>query len=351
MKTSLTFLALSIAIFACNSPKEVTSEGKEITDLNKYTVGFYNVENLFDTENDPTINDDEFTESGAKEWNNIRYADKLIKISKVISSISDNGLPVAFGLCEVENKKVILDLIKTDGLKDGGYDIIHYDSNDERGIDNAFIYRSDAIKILDSKAITPNISIDGIEDQTRDILYIKTAFKSSGEIVHYFVNHFPSRSGGEEKSEPKRLAVAKVLTEAIAEIRFEDENASIIIMGDFNDMPDNRSIREILGACPVTERCYLSNLSYAFHLKQQGTYNYKGKWNVLDQIIVSQPLTNSDNNIYIENNEAKIMQDAFVMYTNEDGTTTPSRTYGGTNYYGGFSDHLATYCTISIKNK
>lgn len=351
MRSNLIITAVVTLLVSCISPKE-TAQGlnSNQTNITNYTIGFYNVENLFDTENDPSINDDEFTENGEKEWNQERYNDKLNKISEVIGAIPANGLPIAFGLCEVENGKVVADLIKADGLKSGNYDLVHYDSQDERGIDNAFIYRKDILKVISSKAISPDITIDGVEDQTRDILYIKTAFKKSNQEVHFFVNHFPSRGGGQEKSEPKRLAVAKVLTEAIAEIRFIDENAAIIIVGDFNDMPDNRSMREVLGACPVFEDCYLSNLSYPFHINKQGTYNYRGEWNVLDQIIVSKPLTDSSNNLYIKDNEAKIMNAAFVMYTSEDGTTTPNRTYGGKNYYGGFSDHLATYSILSIKN-
>lgn len=349
MRVNLIYLIAVTSIISCSSPKEATKEETEKVSTS-YTFGFYNVENLFDTENDPLTNDDDFTEDGSKEWNKERYQDKLGKISEVISSIPGSSLPVAFGLCEVENKTVVSDLIQTGGLKEGKYEIIHYDSQDERGIDNALIYRKDILKILSSKAITPDISFDGEEDHTRDILYVKAMFKKNNSIIHFFVNHFPSRGGGQEKSEPKRLAVAKVLVEAIAEIRFEDNNASIIAIGDFNDMPDNTSIREVLGACPVNEGCYLSNLSYPFHLKNQGTYNYRGSWNVLDQIIVSKPLTNKENSIHIDNNEAKIMQAPFVMYTSEDGTTTPNRTYGGKNYYGGFSDHLATYSTLVITN-
>jgi len=345
---NLLFISI-VFLLACTPPKNASDKHNTNTNSINYTVGFYNVENLFDTEDDPLINDDEFTDSGEKEWNDERYQLKLENISEVIYSLSTNGLPIAFGLCEVENKKVVEDLVNTESLKTQNYGIVHYDSQDERGIDNAFIYRKDVLKILSSKAITPSISINGIEDRTRDILYVKTQIKSQKSELHFFINHFPSRSGGQEKSEPKRLSVAKLLAETIAEIKFSDENAAIIILGDFNDMPNNKSIREILGACPLENNCYLNNLSYPFHDKHQGTYNYKGNWNVLDQIIVSKPLTNKENSMSILNNEAKILQSPFVMYTSEDGTTTPSRTYGGNNYYGGISDHLATYCTISIK--
>lgn len=351
MKYTLTITFFTTILLGCFTTKDSnnTKQGQKTT-VNKYVVGFYNVENLFDTEDNPDTNDDDFTEGGIKEWNNDRYLDKLAKISEVITNINTNNLPAAFGLCEVENKKVVQDLLKTGELREAKYDLVHFESGDERGIDNAFIYRTDIFSVVDAKAITPDVSFNGEEDHTRDILYVKTKLKKGAEEIHFFINHFPSRSGGQEESEPKRIAVAKLLVESIAEIRFQNEDASIIILGDFNDMPNNTSIREVLGACPLVENCYLTNLSYPYHEKKQGTYNYRGNWNVLDQIIVSSPLTKIENKIYIENNEAKIMIDPFVMYTSEDGTTTPSRTYGGNNYYGGFSDHLATYTTIVVKD-
>ncbi len=351
MKYTITITLVSTLLWGCFGTKD-SSDNSDVknTIVNKYTVGFYNVENLFDTEDNPDTNDDEFTEGGAKEWNDERYMDKLSKISEVITNINSNGFPAAFGLCEVENKKVVLDLLETGELKAANYELVHYESGDERGIDNAFIYRRDVFTVIDSKAITPNLSSNGQEDRTRDILYIKAKLKKEDEVIHFFVNHFPSRSGGQVESEPKRIAVAKLLVESIAEIRFKNENAAIIILGDFNDMPDNASMREVLGACPVIEGCYLTNLSYPYHEKKQGTYNYRGNWNVLDQIIVSSPLTKTNNNVYIDNNEARIMTAPFVMYTSKDGTTTPSRTYGGKNYYGGYSDHLATFTTIVVKD-
>ena len=169
----------------------------------------------------------------------------------------------------------------------------------------------------------------GFNDQTRDILYVETVLKNTKKKIHFFINHFPSRSGGQEASEPKRMEVAKVLKKKVDEITQNEKDPSIIIMGDFNDMPDNKSIRDVLKACPLEEQCYLNNLSYEEAKANRGTYKYKGDWNMLDQIIVSKNLTDNSNYIHVEENKALIYYENIVMYTNEAGETSPNRTYGG----------------------
>lgn len=340
------YLIIPFVLFlGCTTTKESTKKSKSIS----YTIGFYNVENLFDVEDDPLINDDEFVPGSEKDWTPQRYEDKLIKIGTVILNSGQGEFPLAYGLCEIENKAVLNQLINTEILSGGNYAIEHYDSPDERGIDNAFIYRKDFLTVVKSTPISIDLEKLGYNDQTRDILYVETVIKNTKKKVHFFINHFPSRSGGQEASEPKRMEVAKVLKSMVDDIAQNEKDPSIIIMGDFNDMPENKSIREVLKACPLEEKCYLNNLSYPEAKANRGTYKYKGDWNMLDQIIVSNSLTDTNNSIHVEENKALIYREDIVMYNNDAGDTSPNRTYGGNNYYGGYSDHLATYIKLIVR--
>jgi len=337
------FLIPVLLFLACSTVKDSSKS----SDSKIYTIGFYNVENLFDIEDDPQINDDEFVPGSDKHWDEKKYLDKIQKISTVILNSGQGEFPIAFGLCEVENKQVVSDLVNSDLLKEGEYGIIHFDSPDERGIDNAFIYRKDYLTIVNSTPI--EIDLEKFNsDHTRDILHVEATIKNTKTSVHFFINHFPSRSGGQETSEPKRMEVARILKNQIDLIVGNEKDPTIVIMGDFNDMPDNSSIREVLNACPLQESCFLNNLSYAEAMEKRGTYNYRGEWNMLDQIIVSKNLTQTTNSMHVEGNKALIYRDGIVMYTNDAGETSPSRTYGGNKYFGGYSDHLATYFRLIV---
>ena len=305
------------------------------------TVAFYNVENLFDTKDEPGKKDEEFTPEGEKKWTNARYQAKIRDVSKVISSINEGDLPEIVGLAEVENKKVLNDLIHTGLLVRGKYKVVHDESPDFRGIDCALIYRPEEFKVLKQMAIPVHFK-DEPNYKTRDILYVKGRAPDR-EVFHIFVNHWPSRIGGLEKSEPNRVEVAQILKSKIDSILETDPGADIIVMGDMNDEPANKSVHEILGAQkPGVGNGELVNLMYPADLEGKGTYFYRGNWNMLDNLIVSRSLLD-DKGFQCFEKKGFIYHETWMEYQNRDGVATPNRTYGGPNYYGGVSDHFPVY--------
>lgn len=302
-----------------------------------YKIAFYNVENLFDTVDDPTTLDDDFTPDGKQKWTTERYQAKLTKIAQVMDSL---GKPHLIGLSEVENLTVLEDLIETEALKTEDYGIIHKNSPDMRGIDVALLYKKQNFQVLKTEFIRVNFP-DFIEKDytSRDILYAKGKL-SNGEILHVFVNHWPSRRGGLQQSEPKRLFVAQHVKKAVDEILYKDQKALVVLMGDFNDEPDNTSLTSVLGALPDESAALeglLYNCFYSQDKDKKGSYNYRGNWNMLDQFIVSGYLRNPAAPLMVKN--PTIYKYSWLMYEGKNGPT-PNRTYGGPNYYGGYSDHL-----------
>ncbi|MFH0999431.1 MAG: endonuclease/exonuclease/phosphatase family protein [Bacteroidota bacterium] len=328
------FILAGFLLFSC-------AENKKVSDKN-LTVVFYNVENLFDVVGDPSKPDGEFTPEGAKKWNQERYNKKIEDISKVLSSINPEDLPEIIGLCEIENRTVLNDLVKTSVLKPGNYKIVHYESPDFRGIDNTMLYRPDEFKVISSQPIRINFE-DDPEYTTRDILYIKGK-TTNNEIFHIFINHWPSRTSGEKESEPKRIFVASVLKAKVDSLIAAEENPNIIILGDMNDEPANISLLNTLGARdPAVEpTAVLQNLMFDVDNKNLGSYNFRGNWNMLDNIVVSKSLLDNKGFCCIEK-QGFVFQQEWMEFKNNNGQITPNRTYGGPNYYGGISDHFPVY--------
>jgi predicted extracellular nuclease len=311
-----------------------------------YKIAFYNVENLFDTEDDPVTLDEDFTPEGRQEWTAERYEAKLGKISQVLDSLRK---PHFIGLAEIENQKVLEDLINTESLKTEDYGIVHKNSPDRRGIDVALLYKKQDFKILETEFIRINFP-DYIEKDytSRDILYAKGKL-SNGEVLHVFVNHWPSRRGGLKQSEPKRLFVAQHVKKAVDDILYKDPKALVVLMGDFNDEPNNSSITSVLGALPDDSAALEGLLYNCFYVQDQekkGSYNYRGNWNMLDQIIVSGYLKDPKSPLMVK--KPTIHKYKWLLYEGKNGAT-PNRTYGGPNYYGGFSDHLPV--SIELKGR
>ncbi len=308
------------------------------------TVAFYNVENLFDTKDEPGKNDVEFTPEGRNKWDEKRYNKKVDDIAKVLSSINKNELPEMIGLCEIENQKVLEDLVSDKYLAPGKYNIVHYESPDNRGIDCAFLYRPDEFKVIFSRPI--HVSFAGEPDfHTRDILYIKGKTLDREEM-HIFVNHWPSRIGGAEQSEYARVTVATLLKSKIDSVQKENPSAEIIVMGDMNDEPSNKSLAEVLGAKkPGSTNSGLVNLMYPIHEAKKGSYNYRGTWNMLDNLVVSSNLLD-DKGFRCSENQGHVFHQEWMEYKNANGEISPNRTYGGPNYYGGISDHFPVYMSL-----
>ncbi len=310
------------------------SEKKSISDENIFAV-FYNVENLFDTINSTNTNDSEFLPDSEKKWNTYRYNYKLNQLAKVFSSIirdenNDKMLDI-IGLCEVENKLVIDDLLKKPIFSNHNYTIIHQESPDSRGIDCALLFNNQ-FQLLQHDFI--RVDNPDANRSTRDIVYAKLKFKN--EVINVFVNHWPSRWGGQEETNHKRVFVAKVLKDYINLNTSEDEYT--LVMGDFNDYPSNESLSEVL------VKDDFINLMSTDLVVGRGSYNYRGDWDWLDQIIVSKSFTNSNMQLL----SVGAFQKDFMLYTNEKGEVYPSRSFGGKKWFRGFSDHLPVYCRIGF---
>ncbi|WP_375559699.1 endonuclease/exonuclease/phosphatase family protein [Bernardetia sp. OM2101] len=305
-----------------------------------HTVAFYNVENLFDTEDDPNTFDDDFTPNGKQKWTTERYKQKIKKIAKVISMIGDEDGAELIGLCEIENESVLKDLINDPQLKKYGYNYIHYDSPDERGIDVALLYKEPVFKVTASKNYETKLK----DDKTRDVLWVAGTLE--GEEIHLIVNHWSSRGGGEEKSRPKRMTSALVARQIVDDLEAKNPNAKILLMGDFNDEPFNESITKGLEAIetPDIKGKQLFNVFASLEKSGKGTYNYKGDWNMLDQMIINKGFFVTKNNAkgwrFIDGN---IYDQDFLKEASGKYKGNPFRTYVGTKYLGGTSDHFPIY--------
>jgi endonuclease/exonuclease/phosphatase family metal-dependent hydrolase len=310
-----------------------------------YRVMFYNIENLFDTYDDPLTQDDEFTPNGPKSWSNFRYEKKLLDLSKVIIASGEWSAPDIIGLCEIENFQVLLDLINKTPLKSFNYQIIHENSPDTRGIDVAMLYRPQFIKKISHKAIRI-----GPESawKTRDIL-ASTLVLNAADTIHFFVNHWPSRIGGKEKTEAKRVMVARTLRHQIDSIFSMNERSKIVVMGDFNDEARDKSMLEILNANPLNDIPYgnqLYNLSFPDLKAGLGTLVFKEinhTWFLFDQIIVSGTLINHTG-ITVKNRKSTIFNQPWLLRNGR-----PYRTYQGPIYKGGFSDHLPVFIDLYLQ--
>jgi len=312
---------------------------------NHYTIAFYNLENLFDIYDDPNTLDDDFTPEGRNKWNDKRYTRKIKKLGSVISQIGieESGIPpVIVGVAEIENLKVVTDLINSKDLEMYNYGIVQYDSPDERGIDVALLYQKEHFELLDSEAF-PLLLFDeeGERDYSRDILLVKGNLKS--ELTYFIVNHWPSRRKGTEETEIKRIKAANLVHEIISKIKGETTDAKIIIVGDFNDNPNSPSIKQHL----VSEDLY--NPFESIYDKGEGSATHDRTWYLFDQIIVSKNFFDLENNTLVFK-RAEIFDEHFLKSWKGKRRGSPFRTYIGKWHQGGFSDHFPVYITLQ-KNK
>lgn len=309
-----------------------------------FSFVFYNVENLFDLEDDSLTRDDEFTPEGDKHWNSDRYHTKIDHVARVLVGIGKWELPAIVGLCEIENRKVLYELTAHRLLKQANYKIIHKDSPDGRGIDVGLIYRNDVFHPLRSRWIDIVFESD-TNLTTRDILYVKGIVRQQ-DTIHIFINHWPSRWGGVEATEPKRVEVARRLKEVSDSIFLAEVNPNIIIAGDLNDTPGDSSIYKVLEAKErfSDEDAGLVNLMYAIHEKEgQGTLKYREQWEVYDQIIVSAGIKKLKHSGLLMDGAYIFREDYLLTEDERYLGEKPFRTYSGPRYLGGFSDHLPVY--------
>lgn len=308
---------------------------------NYFTISFYNLENLFDTKDDKYTNDDAFLPHAERNWNERRYRKKLKKLGKVISQIGTKKShfpPAVVGLAEVENKQVVQDLIQTKYLRDHNYEVVHYDSSDERGIDCALIFRKEICELMDSTT-HPVLLFDekGERDFTRDIL--EATLKVNDEPLTFLVNHWSSRREGERETNHKRVAAAEKVIEIIKEKTTDDK---ILIMGDFNDDPTSESIQLLKSELDVY------NPMDQLKSYDRGSLNHRHQWNLFDQILFTTNFFEIKSGAH-HFSEANIFDKAFLKQYKGKYKGSPFRTYVGKRYKGGYSDHFPVYLHLKLK--
>lgn len=313
-----------------------------------FRLMFYNVENLYDVKDDPQVDDADFLPSGEMQWTQDRLDTKLEHIAQVIRTVGGKNLPDVVGFAEIENRDVLDMLVLNTGLKKSGYMVIHYNSPDKRGIDVGLIYRRDRFTPL-KKASYP-VVIPGSDKPTRDILYVQGQLPNKAKL-NILVNHWPSRSGGQAETEPKRMLAAKAARRVVDSLLLADKEPNVVLVGDFNDYPSDKSIREVLQAEADTSipSGELFNLVAWQQTKEWGSHQYKGEWGFLDQVIVSEALLKGRSMLKTGYTKAKVYRPDFLVEKNEKfNNWQPKRTYGGKNYLGGYSDHLPVYVDIEM---
>jgi hypothetical protein len=337
---------IPFAFFSCLCLSNIASVKAQ--NYTPAVIGFYNVENLFDTLDTPNVNDSEYTPHSAKKWNTERYNEKLTNLARVIGEIGTdlhpNGM-IAVGLSEVENRDVVVDLVNTPPLKDRKYDIVHYDSPDRRGIDVALIYQPEFYKVYNHKSYV--FKIEGKDDFfSRDQLVVSGVIDT--DTVHILVSHWPSRRGGEKKSSPLRVAAANLGRSIIDSLFAINPNARIMYMGDLNDDPVNFSVKRHLRTESKPENARdgrLYNPMEDLYNKGIGTLAWRDTWNLFDQIIISEALATGKDGGY-RYFGAKVHNKPYLKQQDGNFAGYPYRTYVGDTYRPGFSDHFPVYLIL-----
>jgi len=341
MKTILTILLLCLA-----------AKGFSNTSSDTARIAFYNVENLFDYFKDSIKNDDAWTPRGANRWTRARYWKKQSSLFKAIAALGHEQPLAILGLCEIENEKTLRDLTRGTPLRNHNYRYIHYESADARGIDVAMIYRPDLFEVIDHYPIFLIFPPDTIS-RTRDFLYVKGVLFQR-DTVHVIVCHFPSKFGGLMQTQSRRAFAGRLLREKVDSILAENPTANIITMGDFNDEPSDESIAVAFHSrCDTTnfQSDDMLNLMCRFEGKK-GSHKFRETWSIIDHIMISKSLVKNIHGLSVLDQKAHIFEPDFLL--EEDRVNMgqrPFRTYIGTRYHGGFSDHLPVFIDVISKRQ
>jgi endonuclease/exonuclease/phosphatase family metal-dependent hydrolase len=313
------------------------------------TIAFYNLENLFDFEDDPLTFDDDRTPDGKDHWTEEIYNRKLQNMAETLSEIGQDvtgRTPSIIGVCEVENRRVLEDLLNQKSLRNKEYSIIHFDSPDRRGIDVALLYRKKIFTPTHYKVYELRLYNETDRTKriyTRDQLIVSGIL--DGEKIHVIVNHWPSRSGGEARSRPKRLKAAGLTKRIIDSLWSQDPYAKIITMGDFNDDPRSKSIKKILKTSADRETSGIKRLYNPMEKKFRkglGTLAYRDSWNLFDQIIISSEFLKRDYSSY-RYFKAGIFSKTNLITPTGRYKGYPFRSFTDSGFTGGYSDHFPVY--------
>ncbi len=335
----LLLTACALLLASCASD----NEGRQVA------IAFYNCENFFDPADNPAKDDDEFTPQGKYHYTQKIYEQKLHNIATVLQTMNSGAGPAIIGLAEIENNTVLTDLVQQPEIARRNYKYEWYDGPDPRGINVALVYDPARFVMLRSEALSVDLS--GIEGKshTRDVLYVYGIL--NGDTVHVFVNHWPSRKGGEGETDAKRVMAARVNRNTIDGIVKNDPNAKVIVMGDFNDNPGDVSMATRLGAMAEQTAVAVADLYNpwaSLYKSGQGTECFGGKWNLFDQVLISGSLLKNANH-KLQYEKAEIFRPDFITdhYKGHDGE--PHRSYAGTHWINGYSDHFPVilYLTYS----
>jgi endonuclease/exonuclease/phosphatase family metal-dependent hydrolase len=340
----LWMIFIFLLYYSCSGLAQQYAANTSDRDFLAVCVGFYNVENLFDTINDPKIRDEEFTPDGVNRWNATKYVEKLYNLARVIEvmgvDLTPDG-PAVLGLSEVENRTVLEDLARQEQIKGRKYQVVHYDGPDARGVDVAFFYQPKYFRYISSK---PYVSkVPGMPDFRTRYQLLMTG-ELLGERIHFIVAHWPSRSGGERRSRPFRIAAANTAREIIDSIQQAEPGAKIIYMGDLNDNPTDVSIRKHLRAHGDRENIGPSTLFNPFealYRRGVGSNAWRDSWSLFDQVLVNDGLLGNQVSSW-KFFRADVVSKPFMRQPSGRFQGYPFRSYGGGVYLGGFSDHFPT---------
>lgn len=349
--TALVLLSLTFSVNAQKATSNSATDQR--TPFQVALIGFYNLENIFDTINQVDVEDEEFTPDGGNHYNSKVYLDKLEKLSQVISEMGTDHSPdgiAILGVAEVENASVLEDLVKTEKLKGRGYKVAHIDGKDERGVDVGMLYNPKYFTVKTMESIyVPTVKLDSSYGYTRDVLYVSGELL--GEPLHVLVNHWPSRRGGEEASQPYRALAASVNRHKIDSLLKIDPKTKIVVMGDLNDDPVSPSVVKTLGSSGEMAKVrkkseLLYNPWVNFYQTGIGTLAYNDSWNLFDQIIISSGFLSADQNKGLFFNDQVIFKRDYMIEKTGRYKGYPMRTYNGSIYRGGYSDHFPTYIVL-----
>lgn len=342
----ITAFTLIMCISGC---AQGTNENRSVHADNgdRVAVAFYNCENFFDTVHNPAKEDEEFTPDGKYHYTQRIYEQKLHNIATVIQSMGGPDGPAIMGMAEVENNTVLNDLIRQPELEKRNYKYEWFDGPDPRGINVALLYNPKYFRVLKAEPLHVDLSGVSGKSVTRDVLHVYGILK--GDTVDVFVNHWPSRRGGEDESGPKRAIAAKVDKDAIDRVMNRNPNAEVIVMGDLNDNPTDNSVANILGAKGKPGEGSASGLYDPFtdiYATGTGTEEYRHSWNLFDQVIISGSFLRNDNH-KLHYVKAEIYKPDFIIdhYKGHEGE--PHRSFVGPHWINGYSDHFPVILYLS----
>lgn len=339
IKTLLLIFTL-VSLLGCSRLPLSSKKGK------LQTIAFYNVEKLFDTTNDPATQDDAYTPNGNMKWTQEKYDRKIQHIAKAIATIGGEDGPAIIGLSEVENQKVLQDLLKAEPLQKRKYSYIHYDMPDEQGLDIALLYKPKIFKVTSQQAI--KIDFGRSNYTSRDILQVEGELQ--GQPVTLFINHWPPRTRSRRgmQDDSKLRAAASTLRKRINALQAANKDAKIIVMGDFDAEPRTNVMQQVLKATGRPNPNYseeLFNTFFMHYVNGQGSYHSRGDFKMLDQILISKSLVDGEGLEYVRGS-AKIHDPEELKFLYGKYKNTPLSTFSGSTYFGGYSDHFPVYIKV-----